>query len=140
MVTPRGPYASPFTPPVNPLSDPNSSKPITSYDQRIFNNPYRSIYNTTFYGGLTRDKVRNMTVLQKMWRNIDGGNNLEIAYLGETAYPSYIAPYSRPLDVIKPFNRITVYEDSMHMTIPSQYRLLPKLWQTWEPMLGERVI
>ncbi len=75
-----------------------------------------------------RDTINNMSVTDRMWRNSHLGGTMWTAYQGDTATPSWIAPFDKPQTVIQMTDHIQVLKDSLNMTDPGTV-LKPRFWR-----------
>ncbi len=75
-----------------------------------------------------RDTINNMSITDRMWRNARLGGTMWTAYQGDTATPSWIAPFDKPQTVIQMTDHIQVLKDSLNMTDPGTV-LKPRFWR-----------
>lgn len=75
-----------------------------------------------------RDTINNMSVTDRMWRNSHLGGTMWTAYQGDTAMPSWIAPFDKPQTVIQMTDHLQVLKDSLNMTDPGTV-LKPRFWR-----------
>jgi hypothetical protein len=68
------------------------------------------------YKNMTRADVKNMTGLEKMYRNANMRNTVPQSHQGNVAYPTVIDTFKQPMDIIKPPNKPQVIKDSLNMT------------------------
>ncbi len=74
------------------------------------------------------DVIDNMSVTDRMWRNSHLGGTMWTAYEGDTATPSWIAPFDKPQTVIQMTDHIQVLKDSLNMTEPGT-NIKPRFWR-----------
>ena len=72
--------------------------------------------------------IDNMSVTDRMWRNSHLGGTMWTAYEGDTATPSWIAPFDKPQTVIQMTDHIQVLKDSLNMTEPGT-NIKPRFWR-----------
>jgi hypothetical protein len=68
------------------------------------------------YKNMTRADVKNMTGLEKMYRNANMRNTVPQSHQGSVIQPTTIDTFKQPLDIIKPPNKPQVIKDSLNMT------------------------
>jgi hypothetical protein len=68
------------------------------------------------YKNMTGTDIKNMTGLEKMYRNANLRNTVPQTHKGSVARPEAIAPLKQPMDVIKPPNKPQVIRDALNMT------------------------
>jgi hypothetical protein len=68
------------------------------------------------YKNMTKADVKNMTGLEKMYRNANMANTVPQTYKGTVQRPTTIAPIKNPMDIIKPADKPKVLKDSLNMT------------------------
>ena len=73
------------------------------------------------YKNMTRADVKNMTGLEKMYRNANMKNTVPQTHKGDVSRPTIIATMKKPMDLIKPPNKPQVIKDSLNMTKDSTH-------------------
>jgi hypothetical protein len=68
------------------------------------------------YKNMTKTDIKNMTGLEKMYRNANLRNTVPQTHKGSVERPEAIAPLKHPMDVIKPPNKPQVISDARNMT------------------------
>jgi hypothetical protein len=68
------------------------------------------------YKNMTAADIKNMTGLEKLYRNANLKNTIPQSYKGTVDRPTRIDPLEHPLDIIKPANMSQVLNDSLKMT------------------------
>lgn len=68
------------------------------------------------YKNMTRADVKNMTGLEKMYRNTNLRNTVPQSHQGRVDRPTTIDTFKQPMDIIKPPNKPQVIKDSLNMT------------------------
>ncbi|HUL62274.1 MAG TPA: hypothetical protein VLT35_04360 [Methanocella sp.] len=68
------------------------------------------------YKNMTKEDIRGMTDMEKMYRNSNLKNTMPLTYRGTIDQPSVIDPLATPMDIIKPANKPLVLKDSLAMT------------------------
>lgn len=68
------------------------------------------------YKNMTKTDIKNMTGLEKMYRNANLRNTVPQTYKGTVQRPTAIDPNKKPNDVIKPPNNPQVIKDAINMT------------------------
>jgi hypothetical protein len=68
------------------------------------------------YKNMTAVSIRNMTGLEKMYRNANLRNTIPQTHQGSVARPEDIDPLKQPMDIIKPPNKPQVIADALNMT------------------------
>lgn len=68
------------------------------------------------YKNMTKVDIKNMTGLEKMYRNAMLVNTVPKSYKGTVARPADIDPMNKPMDLIKPADKSKVIKDSLAMT------------------------
>lgn len=74
------------------------------------------------------DAINNMSITDRMWRNSHLGGTMWTAYQGDTATPSWIAPFDRPQTVIPMTDHFQVIKDSLNLTEPGT-NIKPRFWR-----------
>ncbi len=75
----------------------------------------------------TREEIRNMTALQRMYRNAFIGSTMHKAYEGPTLYPEWIDPYDEGRGVFNQINMYKILELALKKTRPGE-RIAPVFW------------
>ena len=75
-----------------------------------------------------RSVIDNTSITDRMWRNAHIGGTMWTAYEGDTATPSWIAPFDKPQTVIQMSNHFQVLKDSLNMTKPGT-NIKPSFWR-----------
>lgn len=75
------------------------------------------------------EKINDMTLVERMWRNAHRGGTMGKAYAGDTAYPLWIDPYERPNDVSMIDEHWYVLQSALNMCVPGT-QILPRFWST----------
>jgi hypothetical protein len=68
------------------------------------------------YKNMTKTDIKNMSGLEKMYRNANLRNTVPQSHKGNVAMPEVIDPLKQPMDIIKPPNKPQVIKDSLNMT------------------------
>jgi hypothetical protein len=68
------------------------------------------------YKNMTVVDIRNMSGIEKLYRNANLKNTIPVSYKGTVDRPTRIDPLEHPLDIIKPANKPQVLNDSRKMT------------------------
>jgi hypothetical protein len=68
------------------------------------------------YKNMTKTDIKNMTGLEKMYRNANLRNSIPQTYKGTVQRPTTIDPNAQPNAVIKPPNNPQVIQDAINMT------------------------
>jgi hypothetical protein len=68
------------------------------------------------YKNMTKADIKNMTGLEKMYRNANMRNTVPQTYKGTVERPTTIAALEKPMDIIKPPDKPKVIKDSLNMT------------------------
>lgn len=77
--------------------------------------------------GSTKDQIKDMTDLQRMYRNAFVGTTMHTAYEGNVQSPTWISPNAHPQDVTKMKNHFQDNMDALNMTKPGT-NLVPVFW------------
>jgi hypothetical protein len=72
--------------------------------------------------------INNMSITDRMWRNSRLGGTMWTAYEGDTASPSWIAPFDKPQTVIQMTDHFQVIKDSLNLTEPGT-TIKPRFWR-----------
>lgn len=73
------------------------------------------------YKNMTKADIKNMTGLEKMYRNANMKNTVPQTHKGDVSRPETIAPMSKPMDLIKPADKPKVIKDALNMTRDSTH-------------------
>jgi hypothetical protein len=65
---------------------------------------------------MTNKEIKNMTGLQKMYRNANMKNTVLQTHKCDVSRPATIAPMGKPMDLIKPADKPKVMKDALNMT------------------------
>jgi hypothetical protein len=68
------------------------------------------------YKNMTKTDIKNMTGLERMYRNANLKNTVPQTHNGDVSRPATIAPMKQPMDLIKPADKPKVINDSRNMT------------------------
>ena len=68
------------------------------------------------YKNMTKTDIKNMTGLERMYRNANLKNTVPQTHNGDVTRPATIAPMKQPMDLIKPADKPKVINDSRNMT------------------------
>jgi hypothetical protein len=68
------------------------------------------------YKNMTKTDIKNMSGLEKMFRNSMLANTVPQSYKGSVARPETIAPLEKPMNLIKPADKPKVIRDARNMT------------------------
>jgi hypothetical protein len=66
------------------------------------------------YKNMTRTDVKNMSGLEKMYRNANMRNTVPQSHRGRVGRPAAIDSFKQPLDIIKPPNNPLVISDALN--------------------------
>ena len=72
--------------------------------------------------------IDNTSITERMWRNAHIGGTMWTAYAGDTATPSWIAPFDKPQTIIQMSDHFQVLKDSLNMTKPGT-NIKPSFWR-----------
>jgi hypothetical protein len=75
----------------------------------------------------TKDEIKNMTTIQRTYRNAFIGSTLHKAYEGPTQYPLWIDPYDNGAGVFNTIDMKKILQVSLKKTLPGE-RIAPVLW------------
>lgn len=107
-------------------------------DNEIRNNSYSKSNNTSnnasnsismplllsshrFNMNAPADEINNTSIMERMWRNSHFGHLMDIAYEGDSSYPTWIAPEKSPKDLLQRRDPYKVIGYSLNMTKPGEY-------------------
>jgi uncharacterized protein (UPF0276 family) len=65
------------------------------------------------------DQINNTSMLARMWRNAHAEHLMDMAYVGDASYPSWIAPVS-PIKLLQRYDLGKINRYSLNMTRPGE--------------------
>lgn len=77
--------------------------------------------------GATKEEIRNMTTLQRVYRNAFIGSTMHKAYEGPTQYPEWIDPYDNGKGVFNQIDMNKILHNALKKTRPGE-RIAPVFW------------
>ncbi|AFD00930.1 hypothetical protein Mtc_2195 [Methanocella conradii HZ254] len=77
--------------------------------------------------GATKEEIKNMTTLQRVYRNAFIGSTMHKAYEGPTQYPEWIDPYDNGKGVFNQIDMNKILQNALKKTRPGE-RIAPVFW------------
>jgi len=69
----------------------------------------------------TPEEIANRTIMERMWRNVHLNFNMDRAYTGETANPTWICPLKNPYTLMPWYPTTLTVADALSMTMPGTH-------------------
>ncbi len=75
----------------------------------------------------TREEIRNMTLMQRMYRDAFVGSTMHMAYEGPTQYPTWIDPFDNGRGVFNQIDMQKILQVAHKKTLPGEH-IAPVFW------------